>query len=132
MSLSLRVRFNILRRDGFRCRYCGRSAKDGVVLQVDHVKAMSRGGSDMPDNLVTACWPCNIGKKASELNEWNVPYSTLDELLEELISMRLWRMANEDGMNEEEVRTSGDVAGRARGEDDARRAALAGRHDHDR
>jgi hypothetical protein len=63
MSVSKRLRFQILNRDCFTCRYCGRSAPH-VVLEVDHVEPVSRGGSNHPDNLVTACWECNRGKRA--------------------------------------------------------------------
>ena len=57
------VRFNVLRRDGFTCRYCGRSSPD-VVLHIDHLEPHSRGGSIAEDNLVTACGDCNMGKGA--------------------------------------------------------------------
>lgn len=57
----LRNRFEILKRDGYRCRYCGRSGRD-VVLEVDHVIAVANGGSDDADNLVTSCGDCNAGK----------------------------------------------------------------------
>lgn len=57
------VRFNVLRRDNFTCRYCGRSSPQ-VVLQVDHVIPHSRGGHDGEGNLVTACEDCNRGKAA--------------------------------------------------------------------
>jgi hypothetical protein len=62
-----RVRFAILSRDTFRCRYCGRSADDGAVLQVDHVIAVANGGSDDAANLVTACQDCNLGKSSLEI-----------------------------------------------------------------
>jgi 5-methylcytosine-specific restriction endonuclease McrA len=53
------LRFEILKRDGFRCRYCG--AK-GVPLQVDHIKPVIQGGLTEPKNLTTACDECNGGK----------------------------------------------------------------------
>lgn len=57
------LRFSIWRRDGFRCTYCGISAFDkGVTLEVDHVIPVSRGGTDDPENLTTACRPCNWAK----------------------------------------------------------------------
>lgn len=62
MSLSCKTRFLVLRRDGFRCRYCGRPAPD-VVLHVDHVIARANGGGDDDANLVTACRECNLGKR---------------------------------------------------------------------
>lgn len=51
----------MLRRDNFTCRYCGGEAPD-VKLQVDHVLPTTLGGSDEPENLVTACADCNRGK----------------------------------------------------------------------
>jgi hypothetical protein len=66
VALKRSFRFQILRRDNFTCRYCGRSAPD-VVLEVDHVIPRSRGGKDHASNLVTACFDCNQGKSATEL-----------------------------------------------------------------
>lgn len=56
------LRTSILRRDDFRCRMCGASAKDGVTLHVDHVLPVSQGGQTRADNLQTLCQPCNLGK----------------------------------------------------------------------
>src|SRR3954467_3894599 len=64
MPVSRRLRFEILRRDGHVCRYCGAQAPD-VALTVDHVMPTALGGSDDPDNLVTACRDCNAGKSSS-------------------------------------------------------------------
>lgn len=61
MPVSRRLRFEILRRDGHTCRYCGGAAPD-VALTVDHVKPTALGGGDDPSNLVTACSQCNSGK----------------------------------------------------------------------
>ena len=58
---SARLRFLVLERDGFACHYCGRKAPD-VELHVDHVVSIARGGTNDPDNLVTACRDCNLGK----------------------------------------------------------------------
>lgn len=52
------TRKNVLRRDGFRCQYCG--ARDR--LTIDHVMPRSRGGKDTWENLVTACTACNSRK----------------------------------------------------------------------
>ena len=63
MAVSTRLRWEILRRDRFACRYCGaRALKDGVVLEVDHVLPKVLGGKDRADNLVAACEACNSGK----------------------------------------------------------------------
>jgi hypothetical protein len=63
MAVSRRLRFEILRRDGHTCRYCGASAPD-VKLTVDHVVPTALGGGDQPSNLVTACEGCNGGKSS--------------------------------------------------------------------
>lgn len=64
MSVSKRLRFEILRRDNHTCRYCGASAPD-VKLVVDHVLPDALGGRSEPSNLVTACEPCNSGKSST-------------------------------------------------------------------
>lgn len=56
------IRWSVLERDHFTCRYCGQFAPN-VVLHVDHVVAVCEGGTDDEGNLVTACSACNIGKE---------------------------------------------------------------------
>lgn len=56
------MRYDVLRRDGFRCVKCGRGREDGVKLHVDHIKPVSRGGKSVMDNLQTLCEDCNCGK----------------------------------------------------------------------
>lgn len=58
-------RRNILKRDGFRCQYCGTKSHE---LTIDHIIPKSRGGSDSWDNLVSACKSCN-NKKADRTPE---------------------------------------------------------------
>ena len=57
------VRYNVMRRDGFRCTICGRDASDGVKLHVDHIIPVSKGGKSTMDNLRTLCEECNRGKR---------------------------------------------------------------------
>ena len=64
--ISTRARFEIFKRDGFVCQYCGRHPPE-VVLEVDHVKAVSRGGQNEDYNLLTSCFDCNRGKAAGTL-----------------------------------------------------------------
>jgi 5-methylcytosine-specific restriction endonuclease McrA len=65
-GLGLAKRFAILERDDFTCHYCGRNAREHkVVLVIDHVRPLKRGGNDSFDNLITACVECNSGKRAS-------------------------------------------------------------------
>lgn len=63
-SLSLKVRFAVFARDGWRCVYCGKTAADSV-LHVDHRTSVANGGSDSMENLATACEECNLGKGAT-------------------------------------------------------------------
>jgi hypothetical protein len=63
-TLPRTLRFEVLRRDGFRCTYCGRSMSE-VVLHVDHVQPWSLGGPNTLENLRTACVDCNLGKGAT-------------------------------------------------------------------
>jgi hypothetical protein len=62
-TITKKLRFKILERDGFTCRYCGRKGVE-AALQVDHVVPVSAGGTDDEDNLVAACTDCNLGKRA--------------------------------------------------------------------
>lgn len=64
MTVTRRLRFEILKRDNHTCRYCGGSAPD-VTLHVDHVIPTALGGGDDPTNLVTACKDCNAGKAST-------------------------------------------------------------------
>ena len=61
------VRFEVFKRDGFTCQYCGRTPPD-VVLELDHIQPVSQGGPDTEDNLVAACFDCNRGKAARDLS----------------------------------------------------------------
>jgi hypothetical protein len=80
MAVSKRLRYEILRRDNHACRYCGAAAPD-VKLNVDHVIPTSLGGSDKPENLVTACADCNGGKTSSMPNAMPVADVDQDTLL---------------------------------------------------
>ena len=60
-KISKALRFEILTRDGYRCRYCGAGAQT-TELHVDHILPRSAGGRDDRANLVTACIDCNFGK----------------------------------------------------------------------
>lgn len=66
-EVAVGLRFDVFRRDGFRCRYCGKSVDDGAILHADHVIAESKGGPTTLENLVTACQECNIGKSDKDI-----------------------------------------------------------------
>lgn len=69
MSVSKRVRYEVMRRDNYACRYCGATAESGATLVIDHVVPESLGGASEPGNLATACRDCNSGKAASTPDE---------------------------------------------------------------
>jgi hypothetical protein len=60
---SKRLRYEVLRRDGFRCRYCGATPAE-AELHIDHVVPEALGGATEAANLATACEPCNSGKSS--------------------------------------------------------------------
>ncbi len=61
MSVSLKIRFKVFQRDNFTCQYCGRKTPE-VILEIEHVIPISKGGTDEEDNLTTSCFECNRGK----------------------------------------------------------------------
>lgn len=71
MAVSKRLRFEILRRDNFRCNYCG-ATSDETELHVDHLVPVALGGTDDAHNLVTACADCNSGKSSTNLDSTHV------------------------------------------------------------
>ena len=60
-GISKRIRFEVFKRDKFKCQYCGSSAPE-VLLQVDHLNPVANGGTNEIINLITACFGCNNGK----------------------------------------------------------------------
>lgn len=80
MPVSKRTRFEVLRRDGHRCRYCGAKTADGARLTVDHVTPVALGGTDIPGNLVAACVDCNAGKTSTSPDSATVAQVSDDAL----------------------------------------------------
>jgi len=67
-SLGKKLRFEVFKRDGFTCQYCG-SHPPAAILQVDHVHPVAEGGTNDIDNLITSCDGCNQGKGARLLSD---------------------------------------------------------------
>lgn len=82
-SLPKKIRFEVFKRDGFVCQYCGKTPP-AVVLEVDHIIAVVAGGSNHIDNLTSACFDCNRGKGAIALD--CVPQTIIQKM--ELIKER--------------------------------------------
>lgn len=64
--ISLLLRYQVLKRDGEKCKKCGASPKQdaAIVLHVDHIIPVSKGGKTTIENLQTLCDKCNLGKSS--------------------------------------------------------------------
>ena len=60
-------RFEVFKRDWFRCQYCWKCSKD-VTLEIDHIVPQAKWGTDDFNNLITACRECNMGKWKEDLD----------------------------------------------------------------
>ncbi len=68
MSITKKMRFEVFKRDGFKCAYCGRTPP-AVTLEVDHIQPKSKGGKNDINNYITACFDCNRGKRDIPLDK---------------------------------------------------------------
>jgi hypothetical protein len=106
-GLSKKIRFEVFKRDSFTCQYCGKSAPE-VVLEVDHIKPVSKDGENDIVNLITACKACNAGKSDRELSDDTVMAkrkAQLDELQErrEQIEMMMEWQGELDNIRDQEL-----------------------------
>lgn len=67
-SLSPKTRFDVFKRDGFVCQYCGKTPPS-TILEVDHIVPVAAGGDNKESNLLTSCIDCNRGKSDGSLKE---------------------------------------------------------------
>ena len=67
-SISKKIRFEVFKRDSFTCQYCGKKPPE-VMLEIDHLKPVSKNGTNDINNLVTSCFDCNRGKSNIELKQ---------------------------------------------------------------
>lgn len=94
--ISKKLRFEVFKRDGFACQYCGKKAPE-VILHVDHVNPVSKGGKNDILNLITSCSDCNLGKGPRELDDSTTlakQHEQLEELNEKREQLRMmlkWR-----------------------------------------
>lgn len=59
-KLSKEIRYQILERDGFLCRFCGRGGRySDYILEVHHIVWRRYGGQDSPANLMCICCRCH-------------------------------------------------------------------------
>lgn len=59
-----KLREHIKERDHFTCCSCGNSiyAEPNLLLEIDHIIPVSKGGHTTEENLQTLCWKCNRAK----------------------------------------------------------------------
>lgn len=64
--MTSRLRTQIKERDAYTCKYCGISvaAEPHLLLEIDHIVPVSKGGLTTESNLQTLCWRCNRSKGA--------------------------------------------------------------------
>lgn len=104
--LSKKIRFEVFKRDSFTCQYCGRMAPD-VILEVDHIIPVAKGGTNKITNLITSCHDCNSGKSDRELSDDSVIKRQQAQMLilaqkkEQLEMMAKWREKLDDLENEQ-------------------------------
>jgi hypothetical protein len=95
-SLSKKIRFEVFKRDSFKCQYCGKSAPN-VILEVDHINPVSKGGDNDLLNLITSCYDCNRGKSDRQIDDNSVilkqrqQLELLQERREQIDLMFNWR-----------------------------------------
>jgi hypothetical protein len=99
------VRFEVFKRDSFRCQYCGATAPE-VLLQIDHIAPVSKGGTNDIVNLLTSCAACNAGKSDRTLDDNTAVVKSrrqmeeLQERREQLEMMMAWREGLRDVQEE--------------------------------
>ena len=62
--MTKKLRESIKKRDNFTCCNCGNSiyVEPNLLLEIDHIIPVSKGGWTVEDNLQTLCWKCNRAK----------------------------------------------------------------------
>lgn len=68
-KMTPQLRYKILYRDKYTCKYCGKLLID-EKFHIDHMLPVSRGGHTEESNLVAACVECNLSKGAKTAEEF--------------------------------------------------------------
>ena len=56
----------VYERDNYTCQICGATVNDGAKLEIDHIKPVSKGGTNDENNLQVLCQQCNREKHNRE------------------------------------------------------------------
>ena len=92
--VSAEVRIRVLKRDRFRCTYCGASGND-VELEIDHIIPVAEGGSKHMSNLTTACKACNMSKGKKQ--DWSPKESHFPGVIGKAVHVMLNGEINNQG-----------------------------------
>ena len=62
--MTKKLREYIKNRDNYTCCNCGNSTHNepNLLLEIDHIIPVAKGGQTVEDNLQTLCWKCNRAK----------------------------------------------------------------------
>ena len=71
------LRYEVLKRAGFRCELCGISA-DKRAIEVDHIIPRKHGGEDGLTNLQALCFKCNANKGARDDEDFRAVREGMD------------------------------------------------------
>ena len=65
-AMTNELRERIKKRDNYTCCICGNSIynEPNLLLEIDHIIPISKGGKTEESNLQTLCWKCNRSKSA--------------------------------------------------------------------
>ena len=68
--MTKKLREFIKKRDNYTCCQCGNSThvEPNLLLEIDHIKPVSKGGLTTEENLQTLCWKCNRTKSDKLIN----------------------------------------------------------------
>ncbi|MCR4766906.1 MAG: HNH endonuclease [Saccharofermentans sp.] len=68
--MTSKLRMHIKERDNYTCKICGNSIyqEPNLLLEVDHIIPIAKGGYTAENNLQTLCWKCNRNKGTSLMN----------------------------------------------------------------
>lgn len=90
-----KLRHEIFKRDGYRCRECGAS-KDETSLEIDHILPVAKGGTNDIDNLQTLCRECN---RMKHTDEWVGGETDLEVAQNELKNLEKQLQIANEGLN---------------------------------
>lgn len=100
-AISNKTRFEVFKRDSFKCQYCGKSAPE-AILRCDHIQPVAKGGDNSIMNLITACFECNSGKSDvpladdAAIKKQKEQMDVINERRLQLEMMCKWRMSLHD------------------------------------